>query len=386
MIDLAVVGLGAMGSAVSWHAARLGLSVVGFDRHRPPHTLGSTHAETRITRLAVGEGEQYLPFVARSHELWRELAHLTGERLLYESGGYIVSEPSAGAERWSDFTRATARIAHGAGIDYELVAPAELRRRQPNVTVSDGAMVGYESTAGVVMCERAVDLQLREAAAEGAELRFDEPVVDVEPGDGHVVVRSDSIELAARNVIVATGAWMPELAPRALAERLRVTRQVVYWFEADDLRAWSTERFPFVMWVGETIDDYCAAFPVPHTAGSSGGTAGVKVLGEQFVDTTSPESVGRKVTAAEIADFHRRLVAPRFNGISDRCVRAEVCLYTNTPDDHFVIETDPRSDRVVVVSAGSGHGFKHSAALGEALAQRVSTGTSSLDLSVFGLR
>ena len=385
MIDLAVVGLGALGSAISWHAARLGLSVVGFDRHHPPHTLGSTHAETRITRLAVGEGEQYLPFVARSHELWRELEALTGEHLLHESGGYIVSEPSAGSERWSDFTRTTARIAHDAGIGYELVDPAELRQRQPNLTVPDDAMAGYEPTAGVVMCERAVDLQLRQAVGLGADLRFDQPVVSIEPHDGHVVVRSDKTELTARNVIVAAGAWMPDLAPRPMAERLRVTRQVVYWFEVDDLSAWSTERFPFVMWIGETIDNYSAAFPVPPASDASPGTAGVKVLGEQFVETTDPAAVIREVTPGEIEDFHQRLVAPRFKGISDRCVRAEVCLYTNTPDDHFVIEADPRSDRIVSVSAGSGHGFKHSAALGEALAHYAATGTSELDLSCFGL-
>ena len=112
MIDLAIVGLGAMGSAISWHAARLGLSVVGFDRHHPPHTLGSTHAETRVTRLVVGEGTQYLPFARRSHEIWRDLEAATGEALFHESGNLII-HPMAESDddRWGDFVRASAEVA-----------------------------------------------------------------------------------------------------------------------------------------------------------------------------------------------------------------------------------------------------------------------------------
>lgn len=378
--DLAVVGLGAMGAAVTWHAQRLGLRVLGLDQSEPPHTLGSTHAETRITRLAVGEGDQYLPFVARSHELWREIESLTGDRLLYETGGYIVSELDSNSDRWTDFTQVTAAIADRADLAYDVLDAAEFRQRQPNVLLPDTMAAGFEPTAGVVMCEDAVRLQLELAQTAGAVLQTGERVDRIEPHDAYVDVITDSGQYRAAKVVVAVGPWTQALAAPAVAERLEVTRQVVFWFEADDPDAWSVERFPFVMWIGSTIDEYCAAFPSPP-----GTTPGVKILGEQFTHTTSPDQVERSVSAEEIADIHRRLIAPRFVGISDRCVRAEVCLYTNTPDDHFLIERDPRSDRVVVMSPCSGHGFKHSAALGEAVAQQIATGSSNLDLAPFGL-
>ena len=387
MYDIAVVGLGAMGSAVAWHASRLGLSVLGIDRHTPPHRLGSSHAETRITRLAVGEGAPYLPFVARSHELWRELSELIGEPLLYQSGGYILSDAAEEAERWTDFTMETARIAAGAGIDYELLDADEFRTRQPGIVVPDTSTVGFEPTAGIVMCERAVRGQLDQALAAGAELRTGERVTAIEPitapgdGAGHVQVVTEHAVYEARHVVVAAGSWTSELVPTTIGERLTVTRQVAHWFEADDLDAWSTDNFPFLMWIAGTIDDYVGVFPVPPDT----GIQGVKILGEQFELTTTPSDVDRTVSAEEIAAFHRHLIAPRFPGISDRSVRAEVCLYTSTPDENFLIETDPRSDRVVVMSPCSGHGFKHSTALGEAVAQRVAGGGADLSLAPFGL-
>ena len=381
MYDVTIVGLGAMGAAVAWHASRLGLSVLGLDRYEPPHTHGSTHAETRITRLAVGEGDHYIPFVARSHALWRELETLTGTSLLHQSGGYILTDAAEEADRWTDFTMETARIAERAGVGYEVFDAAAMRERQPGIVVPDGAKVGFEPTAGIVMCERAVAAQLAQAREAGAQTRFGEDVTAIEPFGDHVQVTTSESVYAARHVVVAAGPWTPELVPSTIADRLSVTRQVVHWFEADDLDAWSVDTFPFVMWIAGTIDDYVAAFPTPPDS----AIRGVKVLGEQFDATTTPEQVERRVSAEEIADFHRRLVAPRFPGITDRSLRAEVCLYTNTPDDHFLIEADPRSDRIVVMSPCSGHGFKHSTALGEAIAQRLATGGSDLSLEPFGL-
>lgn len=378
--DVAVVGLGAMGSAVAWHAQRRGLRVLGIDQHEPPHRLGSSHAETRITRLAVGEGDQYLPFVARSHELWRELETLTGERLFYETGGYILSELGGQSDRWTDFTQATATIADRAGIPYEVLSADDFRAREANVLLPDGMSAGFELTAGVVMCEDAVRLQLGQAMQHGAVLRTGERVENIVPDETGVDIITDKGAHRAANVVLAAGPWSPGLAPPSIAERLTVTRQVVYWFEAEDPAAWSVERFPFVMSIGTTIDEYFGIFPSPP-----GATPGVKMLGEQFTTTTTPDEVDRTVGAAEIAAFHERVIAPNLVGITDRCVRAEVCLYTNTPDDDFLIEADPRSNRITVMSPCSGHGFKHSTALGEAVAEYVATGSSLLDLSPFGL-
>lgn len=377
-VDLVIVGLGAMGAAVAIHAAKQGLSVVGIDRFDPPHTMGSTHAETRITRLAVGEGSQYLPFVARSHRLWRELEQASGVSLLDQCGGLIVTEPEQSGGRWTDFVTATDHIANGAGIDFRQMAPAQAEAAYPTLRIPASNSVGFEPTAGLVMNERAVAVQLDQARRLGATLRTNEKVLEVLPEVDGVMVRTSTGSYQGRHVVLATGPWMPELASQEHAQQLSITRQVVYWFEAEDLDVFSTDRHPFLMWVGRTDEEYFAVFPRPE-----GMTRAVKVLGEQFLETTTPADVDRQVSHAEQQAFHQRFIAPHVSGITSNCVRAEVCLYTNTPDDHFLIDADPRSDRITVMSPCSGHGFKHSAALGEAVAQQIATGTSDLDLDPF---
>ncbi|MEM9561951.1 MAG: N-methyl-L-tryptophan oxidase [Actinomycetota bacterium] len=378
--DLIVVGLGAMGSATVYQAARRGLRVLGLDRHDPPHDLGSTHAETRITRLAVGEGEQYLPFVARSHEIWRELEAESGEPLLYQCGGLIVTEqqPVAG-QRWHDFVIETDRVARSAGIDFA-VLDDPLDHRVPTALLGlEGKRIGHEPSAGLVLAERAVAVQLALAADRGADVRTRERVTAVRAGAGGVEVVAGPRHYRADRVVLSAGPWLPGLIGGGDAGRLRVTRQTVFWFEVDDADRYRADGFPFVMWIGDEDADYLGVFPL-----LPGTTPALKVLGEQFVTDTTPDTVDRTVTAAEIDDIHRRLVGPRLAGVRPTCVRAEVCLYTNTPDDHFLIDWADESDRIMVVSPCSGHGFKHSAAIGEAVVEQMTTGRSTLDLRPFG--
>ena len=388
--DLIVVGLGAMGAATVYQARRLGLRVLGLDRHHPPHNLGSTHAETRITRLAVGEGRHYLPFVRRSHEIWRELEARSGEALLHQGGGLIVTGTSSDkGQRWEDFATATKAIADGAEIDFAMLDPRAASTMVPMLSDLEGKMIGFEPTAGLVMAERALAVQLELARADGADLRTGEAVTAITPepaaaadsGDAAVEVITDRGRYRASQVVLAAGPWTSDLADPVDAEILTVTRQVVYWFEVDRLDAFSIESFPFVMWIGTSDEEYLGIFPIPP-----GTTPALKVLGEQFLRTTRPDRVDRTVSNEEIEGFYDRHLAPKLSGVKRKCVKAEVCLYTNTPDDHFLIDTSTRSDRITVMSPCSGHGFKHSAALGEAVAQRVATGASTLDLTPFKRR
>lgn len=377
--DVIVVGLGAVGSAVAYQAGRLGLRVLGIDRYQPPHRFGSSHGETRFSRLAVGEGSHYLPLAKRSHEIWRELEEVSGRPLFHQCGGMIVTEPSPdAAKRWGDFVTRSAAVADEAGIEFHLLDASAATDRHPALRGLEGKRIGLEPTAGLVACEAAVTVQLDLAKNLGAELRLGETVQSIEPDRDGVVVVTEGGRYRGDHVLVAAGPWLPQLLTGRDQPDLTVTRQVVFWFEADDLAVFSTDQVPLVMWIGETIDDFLAVFPRP-----SGMTRAVKVLGEQFADTTDPERVDRAVSPAEAAAFHARNVAPRVAGITDRLVKAEVCLYTNTADDHFLIDTAFGSDRVTVVSACSGHGFKHSAALGEAMVERLATGRSTIDLSRF---
>lgn len=231
------------------------------------------------------------------------------------------------------------------------------------------------------MAERAVTTQLELARGLGADLHTTERVVDVTTDERDVVVTTDRDSYRANHVVIAAGPWMRELVQQVHRRQLEVTRQLVLWFEPEDPAVFSIERFPFLMWVGDSIADYFAVFPI-----APGGTPAVKVLDEQFSDGTEPDTVDRTVSQTEIDSFYERHLASSINGLTRNCVRAEVCLYTTTPDEHFLIDADPRSDRITVMSPCSGHGFKHSTALGEAVAEQVATGSSTLNLEPFRSR
>lgn len=376
-LDLIVVGLGAVGSAALYHASKAGLRVLGIDRFDPPHAMGSSHAESRITRLAVGEGEQYLPFVARSHEIWRELEDQTGDALLYQPGGYIITPPTRTEDkRWGSFVDRTADVATAAGIDFEIRTPAATEDHLPQVKLHGDERIGFESSGGVVACERAVAVQLDLARAAGAVVEVNQPVSSVQAEGSGVVVHAGATRYVADRAIVATGAWFADLAPAAAGAAVAVTRQVVYWFEVEDVDVFSADYFPFIIWPGHTIADYSAVFP-----GVPGGKPGLKLVAEQFHEETTAGAVNRTVEKAEAQSFYERLVEPRLHDVSSRLVDATVCLYTNTADDHFLIDQDS-TGRVLFASPCSGHGFKHSTAIGEALVGRL-TNQQHLDLTPF---
>lgn len=380
--DLIVVGLGAVGSATLFHASKSDARVLGIDRYNPPHDLGSTNAETRITRLAVGEGPQYLPFVARSHRIWSEITEQSGVPLYHQSGGCIITpDKAADGDRWNDFARISSTIAADAEIDFELLSPAQTRARYPQINVGDHEIIGYEPTGGVVMAEKAVETQLRLARNNGASIITDEIVTAMSiAADGSASLQTASgAQLNASSVVVATGPWFGELATSVDRDATYVTRQVAFWFEPEDPEMFQPEQFPFIIWVGESEEDYLGAFPMP-----AGGIPGMKILTEQFVDHCDPSTVNREITETEVNEFYERFAQPRIAGLTPTCVKAVACLYTMTADEHFLIDTHPRSDRVMYASPCSGHGFKHSTAIGEALAQRLLGGSSVNSLEVFG--
>ncbi len=380
--DLVVVGLGAMGAATTYHAAKAGLRVIGIDQFAPPHNLGSTHGETRITRLAVGEGPQYLPFVARAHEIWRDLEAATGETLFHQSGGLLVTEQHAvPGQRWEDFAHVTKAIADDAGIDFSIETPADVRQRYPMYQIPDDYRVGFEPTAGLVMAERAVAAQLVEAQRHGAQVRTGQRVTDVRHDATGVDVRTTTGSVRASHVVLATGPWIHDLAPRSLAETITITRQIILFFEVEDLSRYTTDRLPWMMWIAPQDEDYVGVFPAPP-----GGSRALKFVGEQFVETTTPDTVLRTVSVDEISDYYEQLLVPKVSGVTPNCIKAEVCLYANTVDDHFLIDHHPDTDRIMVMSPCSGHGFKHSTALGEAVAQQLVSGDSDLDLSPFATK
>ncbi|HEX6104458.1 MAG TPA: N-methyl-L-tryptophan oxidase [Gemmatimonadales bacterium] len=380
--DTIVVGLGAMGSAAAWQLARRGRSVLGIDRWTPPHPHGSTHGETRITRQAIGEGEHYTPFALRSHELWREIEAATGDDLLTLTGGLIISGPGADATvHVPGFLETTVAAARRYGIAHEVLDAREIRRRFPAFAVRDEETGYYEPGAGFVRPERCVGAQLRLAERLGATLRFGERVLEVRPDGAGVLVRTDATRYLAERAVLTAGPWLPELLGPPLARHFTVTRQVLYWFApSGPVEPFLPERFPVFIWEPAGLPEGIYGFPAVD-----GAAGGVKVASAAYGAPTDPDSAMREVTAEEIARMYQTLVAPCFPGLGARCVKATTCLYTVTPDAGFVIDRHPEHDGIILVSPCSGHGFKHSAAVGEAVAEWVTEGRSRLDLTPFGL-
>ena len=379
--DLIIIGVGAMGSAALYQAAQAGLRVLGIDRYQPPHEFGSSHAETRISRLAVAEGADYLPFVARSHEIWQEIYAKTGKPLFHQTGGYMIGRKGTTQTnhyRWGEFIQRTSEIATAANIPFERRTPQEVGRHLPNVVLRNDDEIGYEPSAGVVLSEEAIRTQIELALTLGATLHVNEPVLAVDHQANGVTVKTAHHCYQAPKVIVMAGPWVHDFIPPTKQALLRVTRQAVYWFETETREQFSTDNFPFLMWLGDRPEDAMGVFPIPPN-----GVPGLKMLTEQLHTTTNPHEVSRVVTPEETAQFYEQFVPQTLRGVTPNCVKSAVCLYTSTPNDHFIIDYHPDSERVIIASPCSGHGFKHSAAMGEALVQLATAGKSDLDLTPF---
>ena len=364
--DVIVIGLGAIGSATLYQLARRGVRAVGIDRFTPPHDLGSSHGESRITRLAVGEGDDYAPLVRRSHAIWRELEQATGESLLHEVGGLIIGArhgtPHHGK---SDFFARTLAVAERHGIAHEVLTAAEMDYRFPELQLQGDERGYYEPEAGMLFPERCIAVQLKMAERFGATLRLNEEVLSITPDGRGVSVSTTEGRLQTARVVVAAGPWLPALAPAAFAASLKVFRQTLHWFPAP-AAAYEPGKFPIFLWMhGEAQEDYFYGFPqLP-------GSGGIKVASERYAVPTTPEACDRRVAAAESAAIFERHVRGRLRGVSAQPMKAAACLYTVTPDAGFLIDSLPELPGVLLASACSGHGFKHSAALGEAIARNI---------------
>lgn len=379
--DAVVVGLGAMGSAALYHLAGQGARVLGIDRFAPPHPYGSTHGDTRITRQAVGEGPAYVPLVLRSYELWRDLERETGRDLLTITGGLIMGSAGGASAHHGriDFLERTMAVAREFHIPHTTLDAAEIRRRFPQFALT-GDEIGYvEEPAGFLRPEACVAAHLDVAARRGAEIRTGETVAAVVPDAGGVTVQTDRGTYAAGTVILAAGPWLPSFLDDVYAPLFAVYRQVLYWFDVkESIASYLPGAFPIFIWLRDDGDIY--GFPA-----IDGPAGGVKVATEVYLETTTPEHVAREVGPEETQAMYREHVAGALPGLSERCIKAASCLYTVTPDSHFVIDRHPRHPQIILASPCSGHGFKHSAAIGEALAQLALRGATTLDISAFRL-
>jgi sarcosine oxidase len=352
--DVAVVGLGAMGSAAAYHAARKGARVIGFDLFAPPHDQGSSHGETRIIREAYFEDPRYVPLVQRAYTLWRELEQAVKERLLLETGGLMIGRPGG------VIVRGAKASADQHGLPYKQLDAAGLSRRFPMFTPAPDVVGIWEPRAGVLFPEACVRAHLSQAQALGTELHTEERVQYWKPsGEGFEVATSGGRYLAT-HVVLAANAWLDRLLP-GVKLPLTVTRQPLFWFEPrESPERFAPERMPIYIWE-RGPDLFYYGFP------AFGGL--LKVARHMGGRPSDPDALDRAIAADEFRP-HRTFLFDCLPGANGEMRRAAVCMYASTPDQHFLIDRHPGHRSVLVISACSGHGFKFSGAIGE-LASRM---------------
>jgi sarcosine oxidase len=365
--DVIVVGLGAMGSAASYHLAKRGKKVLGLDRFTPPHTFGSSHGQTRIIREAYFEHPLYVPLIQRAYDLWTQLENESGAKLFQQTGGLMIGRPDGvilnGAKRSAEEHR----------LPYDLLSADDIVRRFPALKPGEDMVAVWEPRAGILFPETCVEAHLALARKQGASLHFEEQALRWNPDSTGVRVITSQGEYRAERLILTAGGWINSLLPD-LNLPFTVERQVLFWFEPrSELTQFNADRCPIHIWEYES-GKFFYGFP---DLGN-----GVKVARHHDGDAAHPDSLNREVSAQE-SETMRRLVR-KFLPDADGPLRSSaVCMYTNTPDEHFFIDAHPAFPQVTIASPCSGHGFKFSSVIGEILADLVVDEKSRFDLSLF---
>jgi sarcosine oxidase len=369
MFDVAVIGLGAIGSAALHHLAERGLRVVGIEQFTPGHDRGSSHGETRIIRLGYFEHPSYVPLVHAAIPLWRTLERDSGKALLEVTGVIEMGAPD------STLVAGTLQSAQTHGLRHEVLDAASVERRFPTFRLPPHFVGVFQPDGGILAAESAVAAQLALAIAADAEVRTNEAVRTIEPTTSGVRVVTDRETIAARHAVVAAGSWVKELLPN-LPVPIRVTRQVVGWFEPADAPMFARERCP--VFLIESGAGMFYGFP-------AGPKPGIKFAKHHHDDEVMDPSAGRRPMNDADENTLRAALAVHVPTANGRLLDAQTCRYTMTPDGDFILDRLPGAPAIIVASPCSGHGFKFAPVIGEILADLVTRGATRHDISRFRL-
>ena len=372
--DVIVLGLGGMGSAAAYQLAARGLRVLGLEQFTPAHDKGSSHGQSRVIRQAYYEDPAYVPLLLRTYELWRQLERDSGKELLTITGALMLGTEDSGVVKGS------VRSAREHNLPHELLDASQIRKRFPQFAPESDTVALFEKQGGLVRPEEAVQTHLKLAAQHGVTLHFDEKVTDWKTSGSGVRATTSRSVYEAGQLVIAAGPWLGRVLSE-LKLPLSVERQAQFWFEpAHGIELFRPGAFP--VWLWETKDG-THPYGLPAIDVSGGG---VKVSlhhgGKNTVCT--PDTIDRTVSDQEIV-LARSRISARVPALNGRCVRAVTCMYTNTPDEHFLIDRHPSQPQVLIVSPCSGHGFKFCPVVGEIVADLVERNETRHNIQPFRL-
>jgi sarcosine oxidase len=361
--DVIVLGLGGMGTAAAAHLAKRGLAVVGLEQDDVPSARGSSVGETRVIRKAYFEDPRYVPLLERAYVLWRELEKIASETLFVRTGCLTLGPPEHEAIRGVRESVALHQLPH------RVLDAGEVRARFPALAPAAGDVGVLEDDAGYLHVEACTRAHARWAQALGADLRTRTQVVDVHIDDGDArVTLADGDEVHAPKIVVAAGAWLPAFPPlRAIAPALPlvVERQVQLWFPRPNGDLPCFVHFAF--------DRTYYAIPTDDA---------IKVCRHHGGEETTPDALDRTLRLDD-EETVRDYLRAHLPSVTGRVLRSRVCMYTCTPDQHYVVGRLAARPEVVLLGGFSGHGYKAASVVGEIAAEIVADGASRFDLTMF---
>lgn len=359
--DVIVLGVGGVGSAALFHLAQRNVRVLGIDAFEVGHDRGSSHGQTRIIRQAYFEHPSYVPLVQRSCTLWSELEQRSGQQLFHQVGLLQVG-PKHG-----EVVRGVLASARAHRLHVEELTAAETERRWPQFRVPDRNMGGvFEPSAGYLEVENCVQAHVDAAKGLGAELMLGERVRAWNLENGRVRIQTDSRTVHANRLVIAAGAWAGELL-KGLGLELAVLRKPVFWYAPPKQRQFTQG---------------CPCFLFEAAEGEFYGFPALEPYGVKVAEHTGGDRVDDRLAVSrdlQTGDRERieRFTASCLPGLGRQLTRHVVCLYTMSPDRHFVVDRHPEYSQVVLAAGLSGHGFKFSPVLGEVLADLALEGTTT---------
>jgi sarcosine oxidase len=369
--DVAVVGLGGMGSAILAHCAARGASVIGVEQFRPAHDLGSSHGKTRMIRKAYFEDSAYVPLVLRAYELWRELERAAGEEILRMTGLLSVGEEA------SEIIRGTRRAASEHDLRVESLSQREVKARYPTLELWKDEVALFETDGGVLNPELGIRAHLKIAESRGAEMRFGVAMESWHATDqGFELSLSDGTRMSASKLVLALGPWFQQTL-ESLGVRIRVQRNVQVWF-SPGTHAYDAPDFPAFLVNRRGL-------PAPLYGFPDFGD-GVKAAFHGFGDLTDANHINREIDLPRDVELVARALEEWMPGAAQAFREAKPCMYTLTPDEHFVIDRHSDHPNLILCGGFSGHGFKFAPVVGEIGAELALDGGSRHEIEFLSLR
>ncbi len=367
--DTIVVGVGGMGSAAVHHLAQRGQRVLGLEQYDIPHEMGSSHGITRVIRLTYFEHPAYVPLLARAFALWRELEQAGGEQLLYITGSLDAGAPDSFVVEGSLSSCADHNLAH------EVLTSAELTSRFPGFQLPPEMLAVWQPDGGFLLSERCIVHHVLQAQALGAEVRAREHVIDWEAAPGGVTVRSNRASYSAERLVFTAGAWSQSLVA-SLGNNAAPERQVMGWFQPAQPQLFALERFPVFNCL--VPEGHYYGFPIHGIPGFKIGKY------HHLEEQTTADDVDRGCHPQDEAAL-RAFTQQYLTGGMGPTQALKPCMFTNTPDGHFIIDRHPEHANVVIAAGFSGHGFKFCSVVGEVVAELALAGKTRHDIEMFRL-